>query len=119
MSEWTLDDAELLLTNRRFRGAANRAYYAMFYAAHAALDQIGVPRPGTHSGLINRFGYHYARTGIVDRRFGREIQNAYTLRIASDYQIDADTTYDDVIVSVENARAFIAEARRVIELSDG
>ena len=118
LAQHTLEDAELLLANGRFRATANRTYYAMFYAAHAALDQIGVPRPGTHSGLINRFGFHYARTGIVDGEFGRQLQNAYALRIDSDYKIEANFTADKMRESVENARAFIAEARRVIELSD-
>jgi len=91
----------------------------MFYAAHAALDQIGVPRPGTHNGLINRFGFHYVQSGIVDGRFGRHIRVAYTLRIASDYQIETDFTAERASESVENAHTFIAAARRVIELSDG
>ena len=119
LAEWTLDDAELLLANGRFRGAANRAYYAIFYAAHAALEQIGVPRPGTHSGLANRFGYHYVRSGVAEGRFGQQISAAYRLRIASDYRVGADITADRVSESVENARAFITEARRVTELSDG
>ena len=119
LAEMTLDDAELLFANGRFRATANRAYYAMFYAAHAALEQIGVPRPGTHNGLINRFGFHFVQPGIVDSRFGRQISVAYKLRIAGDYHVEDDFTADDVIDSIENARAFIEEARLVIESSAG
>ena len=109
-----MDDAQFLLSDGRFRATANRAYYSMFYAAHAALEQIGVPRPGTHSGLMNRFGFHFVQPRIVDGTFGRQIREAYTLRIAADYRVTANITADDVRVSVDNARAFIEEARRVI-----
>ena len=68
--------------------------------------------------MANQFGFHYVRTGIVDGRFGRQISAAYKLRIDSDYRVGANITADRVSESVENARAFIAEARRVIELSD-
>lgn len=95
------------------------AYYAISYAVHATLEQIGVPSPGTHSGLANRFGYHYVRSGVVEGRFGRQIGAAYRLRIASDYRVGANITADRASESVANACAFIAEARRVIELSDG
>ena len=37
-----LESADLLLAAADFEGAVNRAYYAMFYAAHAALAQQGV-----------------------------------------------------------------------------
>ena len=32
--------------------AADRAYYAVYYAAWALLEQDGAPRPKTHNGMI-------------------------------------------------------------------
>ena len=48
-------------------GACNRAYYAMFDAARAALLASGAPvQPDigkTHSGLIAAFGQHLVKNG--------------------------------------------------------
>jgi predicted nucleotidyltransferase len=48
--------------------AVNRAYCAMFYAAHAALEQRGVDIASSkHGTLVRRFGEHPIRTGILPR----------------------------------------------------
>ena len=55
-----LISARILLDSGDTEGACNRAYYAMFDAAHAALSWSGqVVNPAatkTHSGLIAAFG---------------------------------------------------------------
>ena len=56
-----LSDAQYLLEGRRLKAAANRAYYAMFYAVQAALAAADVDRPRTHSGAVSLFGLHYIR----------------------------------------------------------
>ena len=60
-----LDAAELLLENDHLKAAANRAYYAMFYAAMATLMRSGGDLPRTHGGVTNQFGLHYVRTGSL------------------------------------------------------
>ena len=56
-------------------GASNRAYYAMFDAARAALLLSGAPvAPDigrTHSGLIGAFGNHLVKNGPVSKEVGR------------------------------------------------
>lgn len=56
-------------------GAANRAYYAMFDAARAALLASGSPvEPDigrTHSGLIGAFGLFLVKNGPVSKGVGR------------------------------------------------
>lgn len=54
-----LSDAELLLENGTAESTINRAYYTVFQAARAALQTQG-ESPETHSGVIRRFGYHFA-----------------------------------------------------------
>ena len=51
-----LDDARYLLEGGRLQSVANRAYYAMFYAALAALMKSGGELPRTHGGVENQFG---------------------------------------------------------------
>jgi uncharacterized protein (UPF0332 family) len=55
----TLATARLLLKEKDTEGACNRAYYAMFYAAHVALLEVSgetVAEFKSHSGLIGAFG---------------------------------------------------------------
>lgn len=61
-----LASARLLLDAGDTDGACNRAYYAMFDAARAALIVSGAPSDQaarTHSGLIAAFGLHLVKAG--------------------------------------------------------
>lgn len=64
--------AALLLGDGDVNGACNRAYYAMFDAARAALLAAGAPvDPNvvrTHNGVIAAFGLHLVKAGQVQRR---------------------------------------------------
>ena len=71
-------------------GACNRAYYAMFDAARAALlvecgsiDTAGIK---THSGLISAFGLHLVKTGRVPIELGKALNKAEELRLLADYK---------------------------------
>src|SRR3990167_9399709 len=74
-------------------GAANRAYYAMFDAARAALLASGAPvEPDigrTHSGLIGAFGHNLVKNGPVSRDMGRLLNRAHEIRQAADYNGDS------------------------------
>ena len=112
----TLRDAELLLRNSHLRAAANRAYYAMFYAAMAALMRSGGDLPRTHGGVTNQFGLHYVRTGIVDPELAGTLQDTYELRRKSDYELDVNFAEDQIRQAVQNARAFVSAIRDALDL---
>lgn len=89
--------AKLLLDAGDADGACNRAYYAMFDAARAALLASGAPVPAeiakTHSGLISAFSLHLVKTGRVPVEFGKTLNKAEELRLIADYKgdpIDSD-----------------------------
>jgi uncharacterized protein (UPF0332 family) len=69
-------------------GAANRACYAMFDAARAALLASGAqmePDIGrTHSGLIGAFGNHLVKNGPVSKDMERLLNRAHEIRQAAD-----------------------------------
>ncbi|MBB5202604.1 HEPN domain-containing protein [Glaciimonas immobilis] len=69
-----LESAQLLRNAGDIDGACNRAYYAIFDAAKAALLQIlpgSDPMVGkTPIGLIAAFGLHLVKTGLVPAEFG-------------------------------------------------
>ena len=70
-------------------GACNRAYYAMFDAARAALLVSGVMESArTHSGLISVFSLHLVKTGRVPVELGKSLNKAEELRLMADYKGD-------------------------------
>ena len=90
-----LASAKLLLESGDVDGACNRAYYAMFDAARAALLFIEAPVPAevarTHSGLIAAFSLHLVKAGKVAIEHGRSLNKVEDLRLIADYRGDPVT----------------------------
>jgi len=105
-------------------GAANRAYYAMFDAARAALLASGAPiAPDigrTHSGLIGAFGNFLVKNGPVSKEVGRLLNRAHEIRLVADYT-GGSVELADVKEIVEQAETFVAAMRAgfMSEESDG
>ena len=90
--------ARLLLERGDVDGACNRAYYAMFDAAQAALLMSGVPAPDaigkTHRGLINTFSAYLVKDGPVSKELGRQLKRAEEIRLVADYNGESVTQAD-------------------------
>lgn len=99
-------------------GACNRAYYAMFGAARAALLATDAPLEThlgkTHGGLIAAFGLHLVKNGPIPKEMGRLLKRAEEIRLVSDYQGDS-VEPEDAHQMVGQAEEFIAAMRAVIE----
>lgn len=84
--------ARVLLDTGDADGACNRAYYAMFDAARAALLASGAPvEPEiarAHSGLISAFSLHLVKTGRVPVELGKALNKVEDLRLVADYKSD-------------------------------
>ena len=63
--------ARLLLSAGDPDGACNRAYYAMFDAARAALIATGQDVGKTHRGVLNAFSERLVKAGAIPRETGR------------------------------------------------
>ncbi|MBI3462442.1 MAG: HEPN domain-containing protein [Planctomycetes bacterium] len=103
--------AELLLAGGAADFAAGRAYYAMFYTAGALLNEKGL-RFQKHGGLHGAFGEHFAKTGVLDRKFHRWLLDAFDRRITADYGVEAVITTEETSRMIDQAREFLQEARR-------
>jgi len=70
-----LGSAQLLFKSGDFDGACNRAYYAMFDAARAALlvadGDDSVLAIKTHSGLIATFSLRLVKSGKISLELGK------------------------------------------------
>lgn len=103
-----LKSAKILLNADEYRGANNRAYYAIFHAINAihALDGNAYKR---HKDAIANFNKEYVKTEIFPREIGRKISKAEEIRHASDYD-------DFYIASKQEAGNLIAIADEFIRM---
>ena len=102
--------ARLLLDSNDADGACNRAYYAMFAAARAALLVSGQGSNKTHRGVLNAFSEHLIKNGKLSKDTGRLLKLAETYRYVADYEGDS-VTMDDARKMVDQAVRFIASVR--------
>jgi len=107
--------ARLLLANGDPEGACNRAYYAMFDAACAALalHLPGETHGKSHAGLINAFSLHFVKPGLVSKDLGRALKRGEELRLIADYQGES-VGHEDVIAMIASAETFIAALRALM-----
>lgn len=106
--------AQALLKLGDLDGACNRAYYAMFDAARAALLASGAPVEAdigrTHSGLIAAFSNYLVKNGPVSKDVGRLLNRAHEIRLIADYTGDSVES-NDAREMVEQAASFVAAMR--------
>lgn len=106
--------AKILLDTGDGDGACNRAYYAMFDAARAALLASGAPvEPDvarTHSGLITAFSLHLVKTGRVPVELGKSLNKVEDLRLIADYKGDP-ISHDEAAWAVSQAQLFVQAMR--------
>lgn len=102
-----LQSAKILLKEREYRGANNRAYYAIYHAILSvqALDGKSYKR---HKDTLANFNKDYVRTEIFPKTFGRRIARAEEIRHASDYD-------DFYVATKEKAEEQIITAKELIE----
>lgn len=113
-----LETAHLTLNDGDARAAINRAYYAAFYAATAALLDKG-EAPKSHKGVHRRFHLHFVAGGPLDAAIGGILSFASDARQQADY--DAFTIFDeaaaaDLIVDVER---FVDVVEAMLHEHDG
>ena len=89
------------------------SYYAMFYAASAALEKVGVSRT-KHSAIIAAFGEQFAKTKRVDAHYHAMLLGAFALRSAADYETHAALSPETAEETLGNARSFVAACRTLI-----
>ena len=100
--------AAKILLAEEYKGANNRAYYAIFHAINAihALSGKAYKR---HKDAIGNFNKSYVKTGIFPRDIGRKIGEAEEIRHASDYD-------DFYIASREESERQVATADEFIQM---
>ncbi len=87
--------------------AANRLYYAAYYAVSALLISYKY-EANTHNGVIQIFGKAFIKNNIVDKKYGKTFNQLFSLRLTGDYEdrhiIDMTT---ELLPLVEPAKELI------------
>jgi len=86
--------------------AASRAYYAMFYAAEAALLSLNLSF-SKHQGVIAAFGKQFAKTHRLPPELHGHLREAFELRQTADYTRGDSVAPEDASLAVERAERFI------------
>lgn len=111
-AEELIQTAENELEREDYRSANNRAFYAMEKAVNALLATKGASA-NTHSGVLKTFNRYfiYEGDGSFDHDDYRMIQEAETIRQASDYDDFYIVKKEDCIRQVENAKEIVKKVR--------
>lgn len=97
--------------------ATNRAYYACFYMAQAALVGVG-EEPKTHAGTHRRFAAQFVAPRRIPREAARTLTDAFRLRLRSDYDALVVTDLNAAADLLVDAERFVAAVRAVVEVGD-
>ena len=102
-----IEEAELLYSAKKFKGANNRAYYSIFHSIKAvlSLEPIDFKR---HKDGIAYFNKNYVHTEIFPKKIGHMIAEANSIREDSDYD-------DEFIVNPEVTIAQINPAKELLK----
>lgn len=81
----TMSEVELHIQNGLYNTAANRMYYACFYAVSALLiaNQITTK---SHDGVKQMFGLHFIKKNIFPPYFGKYYNELFYERLTGDYE---------------------------------
>lgn len=108
-AERCLATAHLVLEAGDTSAACNRAYYAMFNAARAALIAVGQERLSaakTHSGVISAFGQFVVNAGKIDPPIAKFLGKDAHLRLVADYE-GTPITVDEAKDAIREATLFL------------
>ncbi len=100
----TLEEANELANSGHLYGAANRIYYACFYAVVALILTKNLSS-SKHSGVIGLFNKNFVRTGDIPKTMGKFYSRMFDNRLESDYgelvEIKPDETKQDLATAAE------------------
>jgi uncharacterized protein (UPF0332 family) len=92
---------------------ANRAYYAIFYAANAVLATRGLQR-SKHPSVLAAFRDLYIKTGEIEASYIRDYEETMKRRHMSDYDLNSAISADFVRVGLEAAQRFTSRVERYL-----
>jgi uncharacterized protein (UPF0332 family) len=110
LAEEYLDGADQARGARQWRLAVDAAYNAAELAIKSLVLGLDDDLPGSHGGLVGRFGELYVKPGPVDKGLGRRANQALERRNHARYRFQAT-------IDSESAAEVTALARELMDLA--
>ena len=107
-----LEDAAFLMDAARYNLAANRLYYALYYAASALLLSKGISTK-RHSGLITQVHLNFVKPGILTIEEGALFKVMFDLRHESDYEDFIDVESTDIEEYTPQVKDLVEKLKRL------
>lgn len=116
VAEVKLDHARQIFDIGLYDDTISRAYYAMFYAAKAALLNEGLDLR-KHSATVAKFRELFVITGRVEADYLRYLGRAQSARERSDYAPFIPANREDALEILTTTETFITRMTKIIEIA--
>ncbi len=114
LAEEYLDSSINALQNGYLRLAVDAAYNSAELAVKGLIllkiDDI----PSSHGGIVGKFGELYIKKGLLDKKFGRELNLSLELRNSARYKFTGKISKEDAELTIELARSLIEHLTRAL-----
>lgn len=102
----TLEEVRFQIENSKWNTAANRLYYACYYAVTALLAHNSLSAK-THTGVRQMFALHFIKPGKIDHALGDLYTDIFEMRQTGDYD-------DFIVINEEKVLAMATLANTLI-----
>ena len=79
-----MKEADVLTREGYYNAAANRLYYACFYATLALLVANNIST-SSHTGVKTMLGLHFVSKGLLSKEHGKTFSRLFEIRHSGDY----------------------------------
>jgi len=102
--------AHLLASQRFYRQAVTRVYFAGFHAAQGLLAAHGI-EAATHEGVQRLIGLHFVVPGLLPKETGRAMSSLLARRHEADYRLLVDVDESTWAAARADGATFLAAIR--------
>lgn len=97
--------------------AANRLYYAAYYASVALLISKGIETT-THKGAIRMIGFSFIENGLLSKEDSRLLGRLFSMRQTGDYEDLFDWEEEDVAPLIPKVEDYIERISKIVKGND-
>jgi len=109
----TILEVQTHIENKFWNTAINRMYYACFYAISALLTKEKI-EVSSHSGVRQKFGEYFVRTGKIDRDLAKHFTELSEKRHKGDYNDFFDYDEETVIRLYPHSKRLIQVIEKIL-----
>jgi len=110
----TIQETHTHIENKFWNTAINRMYYACFYAISALLTKEKI-EVSSHSGVRQKFGEYFVRTGKIERNLAKHFTELSEKRHKEDYNDFFDYDEETVLRLFPYSQRLIQEVEKLLD----